>query len=182
MESMLTVAELTQNRIFGLDLQTLVDTGITMLAVFALFVLLSYLLFNPARDLIKKRQEFIQGQLDEAATKTSEAEELKDQYDDRLKKVDSEAEQILSDARKKALGKSNEIVEEAKEEASRLVSRANKDIELEKSKVQDEMKQEMIDVATTMAGKFVEETMDPDKQAQLIDETLEKMGDDTWQR
>ena len=43
------------------------------------------------------------------------------------------------------------------------------------------MKQEMVQVASAMAGKFVEASMNKDKQAQLIDETLKEMGDETWQ-
>ena len=35
-------------------------------------------------------------------------------------------------------------------------------------------------MATAMAGKFVSGSLDDEKQAQLIDETLKEMGDDTW--
>ena len=55
------------NRIFGLDPQLLFDTAIGLLAMLVLFILLSYLLFNPARKLIQKRKEFIASQLEEAA-------------------------------------------------------------------------------------------------------------------
>lgn len=44
-------------RIFGLDDQFLMDAFILGLAVFVLFVILSYLVFNPARDLLRRRQE-----------------------------------------------------------------------------------------------------------------------------
>ena len=54
-------------RIFGLDAQTLFDTCITLIAMLILFILLSYLLFNPARKLIEKRKALIKDQLDEAA-------------------------------------------------------------------------------------------------------------------
>ena len=43
------------------------------------------------------------------------------------------------------------------------------------------MKQEMVQVAALMAGKFVAESMDEATQEKLIDETLKEMGDDTWQ-
>lgn len=49
-----------------------------------------------------------------------------------------------------------------------------------KSRVKDEVKQEIIGVATAMAGKLVETSLDGAGQAQLIDETLKEMGDDTW--
>ncbi len=169
------------DKIFGLDSQLFADIGITMIAMLVLFILLSYLLFNPARALMKKRQEYIQGQLDEAAQAQSEAMEMKSQYDEKLSKVDAEASELLADARRKALDKEKEIVEKASEEAHLIKVRAEKEVELEKDKVRDEMKQEMVQVASAMAGRFVAASMDEDKQAQLIDETLKEMGDDTWQ-
>ena len=53
-------------RIFGLDAQTLFDTCITLIAMLILFILLSYLLFNPARELIKKRQTLIANDMADA--------------------------------------------------------------------------------------------------------------------
>ncbi len=169
------------DKIFGLDPQLLVDTGITLIAMLVLFILLSYLLFNPARKLIQKRKDFIQGQLDEAEKAQSDALEMKSEYDQKISQVDAEAAELLADARRKALNKEKEIVEKASEEAHQIKVRAEKDVELEKEKARDEMKQEMVQVASVMAGKFVAASMDEDKQAQLIDETLKEMGDDTWQ-
>ena len=166
--------------IFGLDPQLLVDTAITILAMFALFLLLSYLLFNPARDLLQKRQAHIKEQLDAAAKEKQDAIEFKAEYDTKLKDVDKEAEEILSETRKKAMKKENDIINEAKEEASRILDRANHEVELEKSKVKDEVKQEMISVATAMAGKIVASALDDDKHSQLIADTLKEMGDETW--
>ena len=45
----------------------------------------------------------------------------------------------------------------------------------------DEIKQEIVQVATQMAGRFVENSMDEKTQAALVDETLKEMGDATWQ-
>ena len=44
-------------RLFDLDFQLLHDAVITAVAVFVLFLFLSYMLFKPARELLKKRQE-----------------------------------------------------------------------------------------------------------------------------
>lgn len=168
-------------RIFGLDPQTLFDTCITLVAMLVLFILLSYLLFNPARKLIEKRKELIQGQLDEAAAAKKEALGMKEDYDSRLAKVNEESAELLTEARKKAQVRENEIVAQANEEAHRIVVRAEKEVALEKDKVRDEMKQEMVQVATLMAGRFVVSSMDEETQAKLVDETLKDMGDATWQ-
>ena len=169
------------NRIFGLDAQLIADAVILALAVGFLFFLLSALLFNPARELMKKRQEKIQGEMETAAKDMADAKQMKAEYDARLAAADKDVDAILSEGRKKALARENEIIAEAKEEAARVMERAEREIELEKSKVKDEVKQEMIGVAREMAGRFVAASMDEEAQAKLIDEALNEMGEDTWQ-
>ena len=166
--------------IFGLDMQLLVDAAITMLAMFVVFLFLTYLLFNPARDMLEKRRARIQEEMETAAKEKADAIQYKAEYDGKLKNVDKEAEEILSETRKKALKKEGEIVGEAKEEAARILDRAGREVELEKSKVKDEVKSEMISVATLMAGKIVASSLNEEKQSQLIADTLKEMGDETW--
>ena len=166
--------------IFGLDPQLIFDSLITILAMFFLFLFLSYLLFNPARDLMQKRQETIRQEMETAAKEKADAVQFKEKYDEKLKNVDKESEEILSETRKKALKKETAIVGEAKEEANRILERANRKVELEKNKVKDEVKQEMISVAAAMAGKVIEVSLDEGKQSQLIEDTLKEMGDETW--
>lgn len=169
------------DRLFGLDLQLLFDSAIELLAIFILFVVLSRLLFNPVRELLRKRKEGIQASVDAAQKDQQEAARLKAEYADRLREVDKEAEGILSETRKKALKQEAQIMEEAKAEAARTLERANREIALEKSKVRDEVKQEMIQVAALMAGKFVTASMDDKTQKEFVDETLKEIGDETWQ-
>ena len=181
MNVMLTQTIAGVDRLFGLDLQLLADLAIELIAVFVLFTAMSNLLFNPAREFLKKRQEKIKGEMEFAAKEKEDAIALKAEYTAKLSDVQKEAEEILSETRKKALKKENEIVDEAKAEAARIRERAAKEVELEKNKVKDEVKQEMISVASIMAGKFVAASMDEKQQAQLIEDTLKEMGDKTWQ-
>lgn len=168
--------------IFGLTPQLLLDALILLLAVGVMFFLLSYLLFNPARKLLNDRRARIAKEMEDAAKEKSEAEQEKLLYSEKLSGADREVETILSEGRKKALKRENEIVNEAKIEADRIMERASHEIELEKSKVKDEMKQEMVAVAAVMAGKLVASSLDDAKQEQLIEEALKEMGDDTWQK
>jgi F-type H+-transporting ATPase subunit b len=72
-------------------------------------------------------------------------------------------------------------LDEAKEEAARIIANANVQIELEKKKAMDDLKQEVVAIATMMAGKMVAVSMDEATQNQLLEDTLKEMGDDTWQ-
>ena len=67
-----------------------------------------------------------------------------------------------------------------KEEAAKIVERARVEAELEKKKMTDEVKREMIAVASVMAAKIVQANMDTNVQQQLIEETLKEIGDSTW--
>ena len=130
--------------LFNLDAQLLFDTALLAIAVFFLFMLMSYLLFDPARKLLKDRQEKIENDIDTARSDKEKAQALKAEYEEKLKNVDKEAELILSEARQKALKNQNKIVDDAKEEASRIIKRAQEEAELEKKHAMDDVKQEMI--------------------------------------
>lgn len=166
--------------LFNLDAQLLFDTALLAIAVFFLFMLMSYLLFNPARKLLKDRQERIANDIDSAKEDKESAVALKAEYESKLKDIDKEAEQILAEARQKALKNEAKIVDEAKEEASRIIKRAQEEAELEKKHAMDDMKQEMIQIASLMAQKVVAASIDTDIQDTLVEETLNEMGESTW--
>ena len=168
-------------RLFGLDFQLIADALLMIIALFFLFLLMSYLLFEPAKKLLNDRREKIRGDLENAVKDKEDAAVLKAEYESRLANVEKEAEEILSDARRRGLANENQIIAQAKEEASRIIERARVEAELEKQKVADEVKKEIVSVASLMAGKLVAASIDPAVQAQLIDETLKEMGEGTWQ-
>ena len=60
------------------------------------------------------------------------------------------------------------------------MDRAHVEAELEKSKLADEVKTEMIQIAAVLAGKVVAANINTEIQADLIDETLKEIGEDTW--
>ena len=52
--------------------------------------------------------------------------------------------------------------------------------ELEKKKAVDDMKREMIVIASMMAGKVVNSSIDTAVRDSLVDETLKEIGESTW--
>lgn len=166
--------------LFDLTPQLLHDAVLTMIAVFTLFLVASHFLFNPVRDMMNKRKERIREELEDAKQNQEAANALKNDYEAKLKNVEKEADEILSAARQKALVNENRIVAEAKEEAVRIRERAATEAELEKQKAVDDVKREMISIASVMAGKVVAASIDTTVQDSLIDETLKEIGDTTW--
>lgn len=169
-----------EGRIFGLDWQLLSGMIFQIIAILLLFILLSYILYEPVRKILNDRKERVAKEITDARKDRIEADQYKNEYEAKLKNIDKEADLILSEARKKALARENEIVAEAKAEAVKIIAHANQEAELEKKKAKDEVKQQIIEVAALMAGKIVAVSLDEAKQNALIEETLKEMGDNTW--
>ncbi len=169
------------DRIIGFDPQLLSELFWTALNVLILFFGLSYFLFNPVRNLLEKRKQKITGELADAARDKEAAEALKAEYEGKLKEVSKEADAILEEARRKGKAREAEIIEEAKAEAARIIERGSREMELERKKALDDMKREIVSLASAMAGKFVTASMDASVQNALIEETLKEMGESTWQ-
>lgn len=168
-------------RLFGLDAQLLFEVFLTAIAVFVLFLALSYILFNPVRDLLKKRQAMIQETRENANKEKEDALKLKAEYDSRLQKAETEADEILAETRKLSLKNERLILDEAKEEAARIIAKVNGELELQKKKAMDGLKQELIAIAAMMAEKMVAVSVDEKIRDQLFSDTLKEMSDDLWQ-
>lgn len=168
-------------RLFDLDFQLLHDAIITAVAVFVLFLFLSYMLFKPTRELLRKRQERIRADLDSARQDKDEAMGLKSEYEAKIAGAEKDADDILQEARKKAVKNQETIISQAKGEAADIIRQARSEAELEKQKAADEIKTQIIDVASLMAGKVVAAGIDTTVQDSLVEETLKEVGESTWQ-
>ncbi len=167
-------------RIFGLDDQLLFDLVFQGIAVFILFFFVGNLLINPIKKVIMERQEKIKNDVEDAARDRAEAAEMKAEYDEKIKNAEADVAKIMSDARTRAVKNESIIINEAKEEAGRIIENAEREARLEKLKVKDETRTEIISVAYAMAGKILDENIDTKKQEQLLEETLAEIGEDTW--
>ena len=125
-------------RLFNLDFQLLHDTVLLAIAIFFLFLALSYLLFNPVRKMLKDRQEKIATDIDTALADKKDAAALKAEYEAKLKNIDKEAEQILSEARQKAL--KQEMITVASMMAAKVVA-ANIDATVQDTLVEETLKE-----------------------------------------
>ena len=67
----------SMTRLFDLDWQLLADSVLMIIAIFFLFLILSYCLFNPARKMLNSRKDKIRSELDTAKQAMENAQSLK---------------------------------------------------------------------------------------------------------
>ncbi len=166
--------------ILSLDINMLKDVAFQLLNTVILCAVLSYLLYKPVTNFLAARREKISGQISSAEAQLEEANKMKDLYEGKLKAIDKEKEAILTEARNRAVLREQEIIAEARKEAETLKNRAMVDIQREQEKAKDEIKKQIIEVSSIMAGRFVSASIDQSQQDKLVDEVISDLGEVKW--
>mgnify|MGYP001252647009 FL=1 len=84
-----------EGRLFGLDLQTLIQIGMQLLNAIILAVALAFILYKPVKEFLDKRTNGIQGKIDDADETMAKANELIAEYEDKIKNIEKERIDIL---------------------------------------------------------------------------------------
>jgi len=175
-----TLSMVPAGRMFALDKEMLISLAILLFNVFILSLILSRLLYKPVREFMRKRSEKIKMQLDTAAEDMSKANELKIQYEEKIRNIEIERTEILESARKSAAEKSKQMIDDAKKDAFTLRERAAADVQVERERIKDEIKSSIIEISSAMAEKFMKRTIDEETQNKLFAETLAEVEEISW--
>lgn len=130
---------------------------------------------------MENREKEIADQFKEADIKNEEADSLKEEYLTKLNKAEDEAREISKQLILKSENRSNEIIKDAKIDAHEIKARANKDIEREKVKAVNTLKDEIASMAILAASKVIEKDIDEKNHKALIDKFIDEVGDTKWQ-
>ena len=148
-----------------------------LLNLFIQVMLIKKFLFKPIREVLAKRKALADAELDDAAKAKEEAEALKSEYEESMKQARDKANDILNTAQKSASQQSEEIIREANAQAVSIKAKAERDIEQERRKAVNEIKDEIGDMAMEIAGKVIERELNASDHEKLIDEFINKVGE-----
>ncbi|MGZ9586321.1 F0F1 ATP synthase subunit B [Paenibacillus marinisediminis] len=147
-----------------------------LIAFGILYWLLSKYAFNKLFDVMEKRRELVKQQLEEAATSRSQAQQFVDEQKQALTTARKEAFDIVEMAKQNASRQTDEIIEQAKNESLRLKSDAAREIESEKNKAIESLRNEVSSMSVAIASKIMEKQLDEKDQSQLVDQYLKEVG------
>ena len=140
---------------------------ITIVNVLVAYIILKKVLFKPLIKVINKRKESIAAQVDNAEKQEKEANEKLDEAAKRVDAAHEEAIQIIADARSQAEKQSETIIETAKKEAQEIRERAEEDAKRTRKAMLEEMKDEVADLAVSIAGHVLGTMGDEKKESEL---------------
>jgi F-type H+-transporting ATPase subunit b len=155
----------------GLMIWTLIAFGI-------LLWLLSKLAFPRIAENLDKRQQAIEESIDTAERTKSEADELLQEYRQRLHEARRQAEDIVARARKAGEVHERESLEQARVQREELMAQTRRDIEAETRRAIQEIRREVADLTVLATEKVTRKTLTDEDQRKLVDEALSELDFD----
>ena len=152
----------------------------------ALFILLNTLtiyfvakkfLFKPVMKIITDRQQEIDGMYAAANDAQQQAEAMQAEYQQKLSSAQATSERLVKEAMARGQAREEEIIRKANADAAAIMDKASADIAMEKKKALNEAKDEISEIAMSIAGKVVGRSLKEADQTQLVDEFIDRLGD-----
>ena len=98
-----------------------------------LTVVLTFIFYKPITKVIDDRENYINDNLTTASEKLIKADELYNEYDEQLKTARVNAQAIIAQSEKEAKDVVALEINEARQDATKLIERTNKELETQKS-------------------------------------------------
>ncbi len=143
-----------------------------------LYLVLKKILFKPIKNMIDSRQKEVDDMYSNAENAEAEANGMRREYEEKLSGAKAESEEILRDAQRRAILREEEIIKAAEAEAGRIMERAEAEIELERRRAVNDVKDEVSEIAISIAEAVIERDISEKEHKELIDSFIEKMGDE----
>lgn len=150
----------------------------TIVNLIIFYLLMRFFLIKPIKKTLQARKELIDNQFKEAEDTVNAANEKMADYEDKIKNVNIEAKEIISDARDKAKVEYNKILDKANNDATRLKQDAQKQIELDTENARRDVKEELAKLAMEAAQKVVGESVSAKTDAEIYDKFLNESSED----
>ncbi len=154
---------------------TMIFTWINLIIL--VFVMKKFL-FKPVMNIFSQRENEIGSMYERAEEAQKNAEKMESEYTEKLSSAKEEAARIMKDATHEATLRGEQIVSEAQQKASSLITKAQKEIEREKEAAVTQIKQDIASIAINIAEKVIEKDLSESDHERLLEEFIESSGEE----
>ena len=158
----------------GIDFWTALFTLLNFLAVF--FVGKRYL-WGPVTKMIADRQKEIDDMYAEADTARTSAKALEKEYEAKLSVAAQTSEKLVREAVTRGQAREEEILRNANQRAEAMLEKASADIQQEKKKALNDAKDEISELALSIAAKVVDRELTEADHQRLVARFIEDLGE-----
>ena len=152
----------------GIMIWTLLAFGITLWILWKLA-------FPRIGEALDKRQKAIEESIDTAERTKVEADELLQEYRERLKEAREQADEIVARARKAGDNLESESKVDAQRQREELMEQTKRDIQAETNRAIQEIRKEVADLTVAATEKVTRKSLTADDQKRLVEEALAEL-------
>jgi len=120
-----------------------------------LTVVLTFIFFKPVSKVIDERETYINGNLTTASEKLIKADELYNEYDEQLKTARVNAQPIIAKSEKEAKDVVAVEIDQARQDAAKLIEKTNKDLEAQKSLALQQLETQVDELSQLIKEKLI---------------------------
>ncbi|BDI33192.1 hypothetical protein CCAX7_52430 [Capsulimonas corticalis] len=140
-----------------------------ILGFLLLLFFLNKVVFTKVFAFLDQRQADIKGTYDQLDADRAAMDRLRGEYEQRLAGIEAEAREKIQAAVKEAQTLRDNLVADAHQQADAILEKGRSDSERERQKAFLEMRQQIVTLAITAAGKVIGESLDPARHTALVD-------------
>jgi F-type H+-transporting ATPase subunit b len=150
--------------------------AIWTLAIFVIVVIvLGKFAWGPVLGLLQQREEFIHRALSDAKRDRDAAEASLKEYAAKLQSAHVEAAALVEEARRDGERLREEIRQRAKGEAEKMITSAQRQIQLDTGRALEQIRREAVDLSVMIASKIIQRNLTKEDNERLIDEALRQV-------
>ncbi|HUY59372.1 MAG TPA: F0F1 ATP synthase subunit B [Solirubrobacteraceae bacterium] len=144
-----------------------------VLVVFGIvYLILRKWVFPAIGAALDARATSIEESIDSAAKLREDAQQVLDEYRQRLAEARQQADEIVTRARQAGEAHQKEAVETARAERERLLEQTRRDVQAETRRAIEEIRREVADLTVLATEKVTRKTLTDADQKRLVDEAL----------
>ena len=156
-------------------------TLMILVNIFILYIILKKYFWEKIKAFMDDRSNAIKDAIDGAEAMNRRADAKMANYSKRIANIEDEGRAIIKDARAQADVQAQQIIADARAQAAAIIEKAERTIELERTKAMDDMRQEIASIGLMVAEQIVEKEVQRTGQEAIVDEVINNARSTQWQ-
>ena len=148
-----------------------------LIAFVIILLVLAKLVWPPVLEMMEKRQQKIQDDLDAAQRSKIQAAEEAKSYEAKILEAHHEADAIVAKAKKEAEEVRSAVLAKAQREAADIIAKAHGAVDSERHKAMIELSSSVVDLSVEIASKIIGNNLSVEEQRKLAEKYLAEVGE-----
>ena len=147
-----------------------------LIAFLVILAVMAKLVWPPVLEMMEKRQQKIQEDLDAAQRSKIQAAEEAKSYEAKILEAHHEADAIVAKAKKEAEEVRSAVLAKAQREAADIIAKAHGAVDSERHKAMIELSSSVVDLSVEIASKIIGNDLSVEEQRKLAEKYLAEVG------